>query len=236
MRALALSSCVRAHKASRLLVVVLLAAGTGAIAPRPARGGYEDREIEQLDSEEARRHSTERRIHSVARELAATAKRYGADSVSLQVALLLHTLRAGAVGASEVSVVGVSPHAGPAFLEVDVTTGIIFDADASTPSTCIRHLWQQIAVPTLQGMHSFEVQPRGLELVFVYGVQRFADSVENKADPSLPAEARTVRVAIPESVLAELAVGAIPLDTVLGRATVHDGSRIVPTGELVASQ
>jgi hypothetical protein len=218
------------------LCAALVVTGVTAVAPRIARGGFEDKEIEKLDEPEARRHSTERRIHSVARELAATAKRHGADSVSLQVALLLNTLRAGAVGASEVSVIGQSPHAGPAFLEVDVTTGLIFDADASTPTTRIRQIWQQIARPTLESMNSFEMTPRGLELVFVYGVQRFADSVENKADPSLPSEARTVRVAIPESVLAEIAVDAIALDTVLARATVHDGSRIIPAAELVASE
>ena len=174
----------------------------------------------------------ERRIHSIAHELAATAKRHGPDSVAIQAGLLIHSLSAGAVGVTEVRVVGQSPQAGPSFLEVDVTTGIILDSQGSTPSSELAHLWRHIAVPSLKNMKSFQTDPRGLELVFLYGLQRYADSFENKPDPSEPALPRMMRVAIPEAVLSDLATGVIDVDAVLARSTVHDGKRVIPPAEL----
>jgi len=174
----------------------------------------------------------ERRIHSIAHELAATAKRHGGDSVALQAGLLIHTLSAGAVGATEVAVVGESAQAGESFLELDVTTGIILDSEGSTPRSELAHLWQQIAVPTLKTMHSFETDPRGLELVFLYGLQRFADRIDNKADPTAPSLQRMMRVAIPEGVLAALAAGEIEVEAVLARSTIRDEKRIIPAAEL----
>jgi hypothetical protein len=176
--------------------------------------------------------ATQRRIHSIAHELAATAKRHGKDSVALQAGLLIHSLGAGAVAATEVTVVGESVRAGPAFLEVDVTTGIIMDAEGSTQTSELAHMWRKIAGPTLEKMESFEIQPRGLELVFIYGRQRFADLLERKADPTAPSEQRMLRVAIPEAVLSDLAGGTIEMEQVLPRCTVHDGTRIIPTTEL----
>jgi hypothetical protein len=177
-------------------------------------------------------HAAERRMNKVAHELAATAKRHGKDSVALQAGLLIHSLAAGAVGVTEVAVVGESPHAGPQFLEVDVTTGIIFDAEASTPSAQLTHIWQRIAAPTLKNMNSFETTPRGIELVFRYGLQRFADRPEHKPDPLAPAEMRILRLAIPEAALAELTARAIEVDAVLPRATIDDGTRVIPLDEL----
>ena len=176
--------------------------------------------------------SVERRIHSIAHELAATAKRHGGDSVALQAGLLIHTLNAGAVAATEVAVVGESAEAGKSFLELDVTTGIILDSEGSTPSAELAHMWQEIAVPTLKTMRSFETDPRGLEIVFLYGLQRFADRIDNKADPTAPSHPRMMRVAIPESVLADLAAGQIEIDAVLARSTVRDDKRVIPIAEL----
>jgi hypothetical protein len=81
-------------------------------------------------------------------------------------------------------------------------------------------------------MHSFETDPRGLEIVFLYGLQRFADRIDNKADPTAPFLPRTMRVAIPENVLADLAAGEIDLDAVLARSTIRDEKRIIPATEL----
>jgi hypothetical protein len=176
--------------------------------------------------------SVERRIHSIAHELAATAKRHGGDSVALQAGLLIHSLNAGAVGVTEVAVVGESPQAGNSFLEVDVTTGIILDSEGSTPGSELAHMWQHIAVPTLKTMHSFQTDPRGLEIVFLYGLQRFADRIDNKADPTAPSLQRMMRIAIPEGVLSDLAAGEIDLDAVLARSTVRDDKRVIPATEL----
>lgn len=226
---MAVFSCVRFVKASPgalLLLVALMACGLAS----PARAGFTKKEIEESESD--RRESTEHRIHSLASELAATAKRHGNDSVSLQAGLLLHALAAGAVGACEVTVVGESRQAGSAFLEVDVVTGLIFDSEASTQQTQFGHLWRTIAAPTLKGMKSFETKPRGLELVFLYGTQRFSELAENKADPRAPAETRAFRIAIPEQALADLLVGAIDIEALLDRATVLDGTRAIPSSDL----
>lgn len=216
-------------KASRFVIglcsVLLAAASAGQ-----ARAGFTEKELEAGESQ--RRETTERRVHSLASELAATAKRHGVDSVSLQAGLLLHALQAGAIGACEVTVVGASPQAGPKFLEVDVVTGLIFDTEASSRRTQIAHLWRSIAAPSLEAMKSFETEPRGLELVFVYGLQRFAESLENKADPRAPSESRVIRVVIPEAALADLVAGSIEVEALLNRATVLDGAAAVPSAEL----
>jgi hypothetical protein len=142
-------------------------------------------------------------------------------------------MQAGAFGACEVTVVGASPQAGPSFLELDVDTGLIFDPDATTERGRMAHLWREIALPTLLGMKSFQTEPGGLELVFEYGLQRFNEQAENKPDMSAPIDGKVLRVAIPEAVLSDLAVGAIEADAVLSRSTVHDGAREVPAGDLV---
>jgi hypothetical protein len=41
-----------------------------------------------------------------------------------------------------------------------------------------------------------------------------------------------MRVAIPESVLADLAAGQIEVDAVLARSTVRDDKRVIPVAEL----
>jgi len=195
-----------------------------------AHAGFTEKQIEEAQSE--RRETTERRVHSLAKELAATAKRHGPDSVSLQAGLLVHALQAGSVGACEVTVVGASPNAGASFLEVDITTGLIFDTDATTQRGQIAHVWRSIAAPTLEQMKSFETDPRGLELVFQWGVQSFSQLAEHKADPRAPFEVRMVRVAIPEAALADLAVGSIGVEKLLEHATVHDGTAPIPASEL----
>jgi hypothetical protein len=152
--------------------------------------------------------------------------------VAIQAGLLVNALKAGAVGVTEVTVVGESAEAGPSFLEFDVTTGIILNSEGSTPSTELAHMWRQIAVPSLQSMKSFKTDPAGLELVFLYGLQRFADSVENKPDPTEPMMERMMRVAIPETVLSDLITGTIGIDAVLSRSTVRDAKRLIPLAEL----
>jgi hypothetical protein len=250
VRALALFSCVQTLKArlasvawtSAMTIALLASVATTYAAeeiPEPGQAAEEQAADEQpRDVPKEERFKTEeppsveRRIHSIAQELAATAKRHGPDSVAIQAGLLIHTLNAGAIGATEVRVVGESPQAGPLFLEVDVTTGIILDSEGSTPRSELTHMWRQIAVPSLRGMKSFKTDPRGLELVFIYGLQRFADSVENKPDPTGPMLPRMIRVAIPEAVLSDLATGTIDIDAVLARSTVHDGKRVIPPDEL----
>jgi hypothetical protein len=209
-----------------LVVAPVCALRARAVEEEPQKSG----DAERFKTEEPP--PIERRIHSIAHELAATAKRHGPDSVAIQAGLLIHSLSAGAVGVTEVKVVGESPQAGPSFLEVDVTTGIILDSQGSTPSSELAHMWRRIAVPSLSNMKSFKTDPRGLEIVFLYGLQRYSDLIEGKPDPTEPMMPRMMRVAIPEAVLTDLAEGDIAIDAVLSRSTIHDGKRTIPASEL----
>jgi hypothetical protein len=226
---LAVSSSVPRGNANRLVGCFALAACL-LVPARPSRAGFTQEELERNPPD--RRETTDRRVHSLTTELAAIAKRHGPDSVALQAGLLVNALHSGAVGACEVTVVGASPQAGPSFLEIDVATGLIFDTDTSTPASRTAHVWRTIAAPTLKGMKSFETTPPGLELVFQYGVQRFADSPEHKADARGASEPHSVRVAIPEAALADLLAGSLDVDALLDRASVRDGATAIPAGDL----
>jgi hypothetical protein len=157
----------------------------------------------------AGREATQKRIDSLAKLLARIAEEHGADAVALQSRLLIETIRAGAIGPSEVRVAGPSPREGEDYLEIDVLTGLIFDSDSTDERSRLDHVWQHVAAPALQGMKSFDMKPKSLELVIDYGTQRFADHVEHRADPSEPADMYRVRIAIPEAVLSDLVVAEV---------------------------
>jgi hypothetical protein len=173
--------------------------------------------------------ATRERMDALAKELARTAKQYGADAVALQVALLINTIRAGAVAPSEVTVVGPSGSAGPAYLEITIVSGLIFDADTTSPRVRLERIWNEIAAPALGGMETFATTPASIELKFAYSTQRFAEMAGHRADPNEPYQQRHLRVEIPEDVLSDLAVGTASTDEVLTRSRVYDGERLVPS-------
>jgi hypothetical protein len=168
--------------------------------------------------------ATDQKVQSLTRELARIANDHGADSVALQASLLIEAMRAGAVGPSEVRVAGPSPREGGDYLNIDVGTGLIFDADTTDLAACNRQVWSSVAAPVLVKMERFEIRPAGLELVFSYGLQRFSDQEDRKADPSEPQESHTVRYVLPASVLDDLASRRITVEAALaaGRSGVDD--------------
>ena len=168
--------------------------------------------------------ATEQKAQSLAHELARIAHDHGSDSVALQASLLIETMRAGAVGPSEVRVAGVSPREGADFLETAVGTGLIFDADTLDLDTCSQRVWASVAAPVLAKMERFELRPAGLELVFTYGLQSYSRQDYRKPDPSQPHEPHTVRFVLPASVLDDLAYRRITVDAALaaGRSAVDD--------------
>lgn len=168
--------------------------------------------------------ATEQKVQALTRELARIANDHGADSVALQASLLIETMRAGAVGPSEVRVAGPSPREGAEYLNIDVGTGLIFDADTTDVATCNQRVWSSVAAPVLAKMERFDIRPAGLELVFTYGLQKFSLHDERRADPREPQASHTVRFVLPASVLDDLADRRITIDAAreAGRSGVDD--------------
>lgn len=160
---------------------------------------------------------------ALARELQVVAERNGPGAVALQAALLIGTIRAGALGPSEVKVVGESPRQGAEFLEIDVLTGLVFDADTTDAAHSADRIWVELAAPVLDKLETLAIEPAGLELVFEYGAQRFSTHPENKADLSTPQEVHSVRFVIPAKTLDDLVSDRISIDQLHTAATVvHD--------------
>ena len=157
-------------------------------------------------------------IQALAKSLKDTAKKYGADAVALQAALLMTSLKAGAAGPTEVSVVGVSPDAGADYLRIEVRTGIVFDADTTTPEGRGQSVWQRVALPALGRLRSVNFQPEGLDLLLVYGTQSFAQNVPRTVDLDKETAPVRVRVAIPGEALRALLDEEIAGEELLGRS------------------
>jgi len=171
--------------------------------------------------------AAEKRAMALARELGVIAEKHGPSAVALQASFLIETIRAGAVGPSEVRVVGESPRQGAEFLEIDVGTGLIFDADTTDRDRCAEQLWTVVVAPVLDKMESFAMEPAGLDLVFGYGLQHFSTHLEPKADLSAPLEARAVHFVIPAKALDDLATDRISIEQLRAAATtVHDGEPV----------
>ena len=165
--------------------------------------------------------ASERKAHALARELHAIAEKHGPGAVALQASLLIETIRAGAVGPSEVRVVGASPRHGGEYLEIDVGTGLIFDSDTTDIPACTDRVWATVVAPVLGKMETFAHQPAGLDLVLVYGRQHFSSHIEREADLSAPQEARTARFVIPAKALDDLAYDRISIDELKAATTTQ---------------
>jgi len=167
--------------------------------------------------------AVEKKAMALARELQVVAERNGPGAVALQAAFLIETIRAGAVGPSEVKVVGESPHQGAEFLEIDVGTGLIFDADTTDAARGADRIWLELAAPVLDKVENFAIEPAGLELVFAYGLQSFSSQMERKADLSAPHEAHSVRFVMSARALDDLVNDRISIDGLRAVATtLHD--------------
>lgn len=161
--------------------------------------------------------STHERLESLATELATIAAKYGNDAVALQASLLVESLRAGAVAATEVTVAGPSDEAGAGYLRFEVATGLIFDS-ASSEHSCAETIWGKIVAPVLAKMDSFDTKPGGLELVFTYGLQDSSLFKGGRAAADQPYDLASLRITIAAEVLAALADDEITIDEVLARS------------------
>ncbi|MFN2427787.1 MAG: hypothetical protein ABR587_15225, partial [Candidatus Binatia bacterium] len=134
----------------------------------------------------------------------------GPDSVVLQAKLLIRSMGAGAIGATEVRVAGKSMVAGPEYLEIDVHTGLYFDSKTTTAESRRETVWKDVASPVLDEMVSFKIEPAALELVFLYQLQEFTGA----PDPTSPSEREAFRVLLSRDVLEEIVTDRVAGDAI----------------------
>jgi len=193
----------------------VLAADSAAPTPAPgqtvpphAAGGWPSSTTGD-DKKPARTPEQQAQLDAVANELKRLANEFGPDSVVLQAKLLIRAMSAGALGATEVKVAGASSVAGPEHLEIDIETGLFFDGRSTTPESRRDQVWKDVAMPVLDEMVSFKIEPSALELVFLFDVQDPAPGLP--VDPSLPSRHEAFRAqlsrALLEDLIADRAVG-----------------------------
>jgi len=151
-------------------------------------------------------------IDAVANELKRLANEFGPDSVVLQAKFLIRAMGAGAMGPTEVRVAGPSPGLAPAHLEIDIETGLYFDGKTTTAEARRDTVWKDVAVPVLDEMVSFKIEPTHLELVFLFDVQEVAPGFS--LDPTEPARHEAFRVRLSRDVLEDLIADRLVGDAV----------------------
>ena len=178
-----------------------------SLSPSPAGAIDAPEQGTSLSPEDAgsSREAVQDQISGLVEELRTLAESYGPDVVLLQAALLLETIRAGAIAASEVSVEGVSALPAGDHLRIRVLTGQIFDRAASTPRSRLEHMWNRVAAPALDRMERFDFRPASLELVLGFGLQDFAATIDGRADPTLQYPMREVHLRLDAADLALVA-------------------------------
>ena len=160
-------------------------------------------------------------LDAVTNELKRIAETWGPDAVVLQSKLLIRAMQAGALGATEVKVAGASPVAGPEHLEIDVDTGLFFDGRTSTGQTRSDRVWTEVALPVLDEMKSFRIEPAGLELVLLYNVKDLEPGTV--LDATAPSRHEGVRVTLAKATLADMAEDRLAGEAVRGKAAFRDG-------------
>ncbi len=151
------------------------------------------------------------RMEALAEELHRIADEFGPDAVVLQTKLLVKSLAAGALGPTEVKVVGPTTYDGRSYLLIAVATGILFDEAEGSPESRADYLWRRIAAPVLDGMGSFNMDPGGLQLELGFGVQDMAGLGLKRLDASEPSAPATVTMNFDARSLSQLLVGATGL-------------------------
>ena len=118
-------------------------------------------------------------------------------------------MKAGALGPSEVEVVGTSPRLGPDYLRIRVQSGLIFDRGRAAAGDLDLWVWQHVVEPVLASLDSARFEPANLELLLAYGLQDLAATADGVIDAAGPVEERQFRVAIPEPSLTDLLAGRL---------------------------
>lgn len=197
-------------------------AGAEEDAP-PSSRVPESADLSQLgvDSTESAAGDLPLGMKSLAEELRRIGEVHGPDSVVLQAKLLLRATAAGAVGPTEVRVAGSSQRLGTGYLEIDVDSGLMLDAESS-PAQRRERIWRAIAKPVLAEMRSFQIRPEALELVLVYDV---AGADAERSEPASASHAEEARFALDRALLEEIAAREIAADDILKRI---EASEVAP--------
>jgi hypothetical protein len=181
----------------------------GQTVPPHAAGGWPS-ETTGDNKRPGRTPEQQAAMESVAGELRRIANQYGPDSVVLQAKLLIRSTSAGAIGPIEVRVAGPSTgEAGPEHLEIDVETGLFFDEATTTAESRRETIWKDVAMPVLDEMASFKIDPQSLELVFLFDVQKIAEGDQPSPNEDARHEAFHVRLSreMLEDLVADRVVG-----------------------------
>lgn len=202
----------------------------GEMVPLHAAGGWPSSTTGD-DKKPARTPEQQAQLDAVTNELKRLANEYGPDSVVLQAKLLIRSMASGALGASEVKVAGPSTVAGDGYLELDVETGLYFDGRTTTPESRRDEVWKSVALPVLDQMVTFKIEPGSLEMVLLYDVQDLEPGTS--LDPSAPARHEGFRVQLPRELLAQMIDDQVVGEAVQQKAKM---TQPVPTERATAAR
>jgi Na+-transporting methylmalonyl-CoA/oxaloacetate decarboxylase gamma subunit len=143
----------------------------------------------------------QKKMDELAASLREIADRHGPDAVVLQTKLLMHCLRAQALGPTEVRVAGADPDSNDKHLLIQIDTGIYFDRTSSSQLGREDALWDLVAGPALVEMNSFALDPEGLTLSLVARVQDASALAGGSLDATAASDRETVRFEISPALL-----------------------------------
>lgn len=191
-------------------------AAPGQVVPPHAAGGWPTT-LTDDDQKPKRTPEQQARLDEVAGELKRLANDFGPDSVVLQSKFLIRSMSSGAMGPTEVKVAGPSPSAA-GHLELDVETGLYFDGRTTTPESRRETVWKDVALPVLEEMKSFKIEPSALEVVFLFDVQDLEPGLH--LDPTEPARHEAFRVQLSKPLLDEMVADTVVGDAVREKVTI----------------
>ncbi len=203
------------QKSRFLLGIIALAHVASASFAAPAAAA--DTSFEPPSSE-AVADARQRAAQGLASSLQETVRAHGADAVVLQASLLMAALSAGALGPTQVSVIGPTPVAGPEFLRIIVDTGIIFDSDTTNAAGRSDVVWRDVATPALARLVSTDLKPAGVDLVIGYAMQSYQLNHTDKPDLDRHLQHGEARFSIPADALKQLVAGRLPIEELRSHA------------------
>jgi hypothetical protein len=203
-------------------------AAPGQVVPPHAAGGWPT-DLTGDDVKPKRTPEQEAHLNSVAQELKRLANTHGPDSVILQSKFLVRSMSAGAVGPTEVRVAGPSVVAGDGHLEIDVETGLYFDEGTTTEESRREAVWKDVALPVLDEMISFKIDPAGLDLVFFFDVQK--KSGERGFDPTEEHRHEGFRVTLAAPLLDDLVSNEVAGDAVRTKVDLKPSPAVAATAQ-----
>jgi hypothetical protein len=202
----------------------------GQTVPPHAAGGWPTN-LTGDDQKPKRTPEQEAHLNSVAQELKRLANEHGPDSVVLQSKFMVKSMSSGAVGPTEVRVAGPSAVAGNDHLEIAIETGIYFDETTTTEESRREKIWSDVALPVLDEMMSFKIEPAGLDLLFFFDVQPL--SGERGFDPTEAHRHEGFRVTLGAPLLNDLATDQVAGDAVRTKVDLKPSHAVAATRDAV---